>query len=78
MDALEADGFVARQPHPTDRRASLVVLTARGRRAAAGMHEDELRLADQLLGHRLPDDMGRLAEDVEDIVQRLREVTSAS
>ncbi len=35
VDALEATGFVARGPHPTDRRATLVTLTA-SRRAAHG------------------------------------------
>src|SRR5260221_10940495 len=34
VDALEAEGWVARSPHPTDRRATLVALTERG--VAAG------------------------------------------
>jgi len=33
VDRLEADGFVARQADPHDRRARLAVLTAPGRRA---------------------------------------------
>src|SRR5260221_10553590 len=33
VDALQADGFVTRGPHPTDRRATLVELTERGRTA---------------------------------------------
>jgi DNA-binding MarR family transcriptional regulator len=33
VDRLEADGFVARQANPHDRRARLAVLTAPGRRA---------------------------------------------
>jgi DNA-binding MarR family transcriptional regulator len=33
VDRLEADGFVARQGDPNDRRARLAVLTAPGRRA---------------------------------------------
>jgi DNA-binding MarR family transcriptional regulator len=33
VDRLEADGFVARQPDPHDRRTRLAVLTAAGRRA---------------------------------------------
>ncbi|MGC5247619.1 MarR family winged helix-turn-helix transcriptional regulator [Gordonia sp. DT219] len=31
IEALEADGYVSRRPHPTDRRARLVELTDRGR-----------------------------------------------
>ena len=30
VDALEANGFVDRRPHPTDRRATLVTLTELG------------------------------------------------
>ncbi|WP_194291310.1 MarR family winged helix-turn-helix transcriptional regulator [Cumulibacter manganitolerans] len=31
IDDLEAKGFVQRAPHPTDRRSTVVLLTARGR-----------------------------------------------
>lgn len=31
VDRLEEQGFVARQPHPTDRRTTLAALTAEGR-----------------------------------------------
>jgi DNA-binding MarR family transcriptional regulator len=31
VDRLEAEGLVKREPHPTDRRASLVSLTKAGR-----------------------------------------------
>jgi DNA-binding MarR family transcriptional regulator len=34
VDRLEADGFVARQADPGDRRSRLAALTAAGRRAA--------------------------------------------
>jgi len=34
VDRLEAQGFVARAAHPTDRRATLAVLTPEGRRVA--------------------------------------------
>ncbi|MFD0506250.1 MarR family winged helix-turn-helix transcriptional regulator [Streptomyces chiangmaiensis] len=34
LDALEGDGLVERGPHPTDRRATLVSLTAQGRSTA--------------------------------------------
>ncbi len=42
VDALEDAGLVVRQPHPTDRRATLVELTS------AGRHE-----AEQVMGPRL-------------------------
>lgn len=34
VDRLEAQGFVTREAHPTDRRATLAVLTADGRKVA--------------------------------------------
>ncbi len=43
VDALEATGFAQRAPHPQDRRAVLVTLTARGRDVMARMdaeHEE--------------------------------------
>jgi DNA-binding MarR family transcriptional regulator len=47
VDALEATGFVVRRPHPEDRRATLVTLTAQGEAAFAEMgrgHEEFARL----------------------------------
>lgn len=66
---LEETGFVIRKPHPTDRRASVLELTAKGREtmeASRGMFaqwdsylleqipEEERRQLLELLGHLLP------------------------
>jgi DNA-binding MarR family transcriptional regulator len=40
LDALEAAGFVTREPHPTDRRATLVDLTARGAEMASAWGQE--------------------------------------
>jgi DNA-binding MarR family transcriptional regulator len=48
IDALEATGFVRRDEHPTDRRASAVVLTAQGKKSLAGLQADYAMLADLL------------------------------
>ena len=43
VDGLEAEGLVERQPHPTDRRAHLLVLTAAGQErlaTARAIHQD--------------------------------------
>ena len=49
VNRLEADGLVARKPHPTDRRTTLAVLTRDGRRrvekAAAALAEIEFGVA---------------------------------
>lgn len=48
VDALVETGFVRRGPHPTDRRATLVTLTSRGRRVADGLAAGRVELARQL------------------------------
>ena len=40
VDRLEKEGLAARRPHPTDRRASFVALTAKGRRDFALMAQE--------------------------------------
>ncbi|NYF80178.1 MarR family winged helix-turn-helix transcriptional regulator [Granulicella arctica] len=44
LDALERDGFAERKPHPTDRRALLVSVTNRGKKALRAIEEPK-RLA---------------------------------
>lgn len=48
IDGLAATGFVTREPHPTDRRATLVTFTERGRATARGLADGHRRLAIQL------------------------------
>jgi DNA-binding MarR family transcriptional regulator len=69
VDALEAAGLVARRPHPTDRRATLVSLTTRGSATAkaweaasgklAGLLFEGLEAADL---RRFDATLGRLAD----------------
>jgi DNA-binding MarR family transcriptional regulator len=53
VDDLQAQGLVERRPHPTDRRAKLVVATRRGKDAA--------RRANAILDNP-PTELGELAE----------------
>ena len=48
VTSLVAAGYVARRPHPDDRRASALELTAQGRRAAERVREVEERFHDEL------------------------------
>jgi DNA-binding MarR family transcriptional regulator len=48
VDALVDTGFVTREPHPADRRATLVTFTERGRGTAQALADDHRRLARQL------------------------------
>ena len=55
VDALAATGFVTREPHPSDRRATLVTFTERGRTTAQALLDGHRRLARQLFAG-LPED----------------------
>jgi DNA-binding MarR family transcriptional regulator len=48
-------GFVTREPHPTDRRATLVTFTGRGRVTAQSLVDGHRRLARQLFADLPPD-----------------------
>ncbi|HEX2300802.1 MAG TPA: MarR family transcriptional regulator [Pseudonocardiaceae bacterium] len=50
IDTLESQGWVARGPHPTDRRATLVTLTEKGTAAAARMVTERQDAAQSLFG----------------------------
>jgi DNA-binding MarR family transcriptional regulator len=50
VDALEAAGFVARSPHPTDRRATVVSLTRQGTTLVTTWHRDRDQGTTHLLG----------------------------
>ncbi len=49
VDELEELGYVVRRPDPADRRAKLVTLTARGRRAVAAGEETVSGLEEELV-----------------------------
>ncbi|MFE3317030.1 MarR family winged helix-turn-helix transcriptional regulator [Nocardia sp. NPDC059195] len=68
VDALEKADLVARQPDPTDRRAILVAVTARGRRTLATLAAARTKDADDFFGRltdheraALRDILGKLA-----------------
>ena len=50
LDALQSDGLVHRAAHPTDRRATLVSLTAAGRETTAALRAGRDELALELFG----------------------------
>ncbi|HEV2458502.1 MAG TPA: MarR family transcriptional regulator [Ktedonobacterales bacterium] len=71
IDALEAQGWVARSPHPTDRRATLVTLTERGTAAAARMHAERQEGASALFGDVPPDDLETFVAVLDQVLDRL-------
>ena len=66
VDRLERDGLVERRPHPGDRRASCLFLTAAGRAAAAGAWTTRAPST-----RRSSAALGRGAEALADLLERV-------
>ena len=74
VDGLAASGFVTREPHPSDRRATLVTFTERGRTTAQALLDGHVRLARQLFAG-LPDDaFDRFDGGLVHVLTQLRDV----
>ena len=72
VDALEASGYVARTPHPKDRRASVVTLTDRGSQTMARMEHERSQIAAELVADLDADQQGQLRQGLDSIVARLQ------
>lgn len=73
VDALEAAELVRREPHPTDRRASLVALTEDGHETVAGWRSRYDEFAHLLFGDLDSDDPRAAQTDaVHHVLERVR------
>ena len=72
VDGLVDGGLVTREPHPTDRRATLVTPTARAERLLEEMAAGQAHLADQLFGGLAPDRLDGLVATLDEVLARLR------
>ncbi len=72
VDALEATGHIQRLPHTTDRRATLVKLTERGREAAEAWQSAHQDLAARALADLDDADLACLTGALERVIGRLR------
>jgi len=77
VDALQADGFVTRGPHPTDRRATLVELTERGSAAAVSWQTEYQKLVTRLFADLAAADLACFAAALDRVLDRLRDGDSA-
>jgi DNA-binding MarR family transcriptional regulator len=77
VDALVETGFVIRQPHPTDRRATLVSLTEHGASVLADMDRDHQELAELLFGGMSGRQFGSFVHGLDHVLRRLREALQA-
>jgi DNA-binding MarR family transcriptional regulator len=77
VDTLEASGLVMRKPHPTDRRATLVSLTRRGKAEVARMQAGSQALAASLFGDISPAQLKTFSAVLDQVLARVAEsVTS--
>jgi DNA-binding MarR family transcriptional regulator len=78
VDGLVAAGFVTREPHATDRRASLVTLTDQGSQVAGSLLRDQLEFAEYLFGDLPADRLELLVCGFDDLLRRIRQQITAS
>ena len=74
IDGVEQSGHATREPHPEDRRATLVTLTGRGTETMTQMQQGQEEFA-RLLFADLPDrQQTQLADGLAHVLDRLREL----
>lgn len=76
VDALERIGLVERRPHPTDRRATLVILTDNGVAASRGMQAEYEHAARDVFADLGADELEEFVAAIDRILGRLRGVAS--
>lgn len=79
VDGLVGSGHVSREPHPTDRRATLVTPTAKGEAVIRSLIDSHEELAHQLLGHVPDEQLAVFAATLDDTIAtfaRLMEETT--
>ena len=77
IDALEADGWVTRTPHPDDRRATIISITPTAQAALTTLRSSYEGLAHDLLADLDPADLARCQSVLAAIQDRLPDVAAA-
>lgn len=72
VDALADDGLVTREPHPSDRRATLVTLTARGEILVRQLKRDHKALARALFAPMSRSEFDGFRRELDGVIDRLR------
>ncbi|KRE37832.1 hypothetical protein ASG73_09395 [Janibacter sp. Soil728] len=78
VDALEAKGYVVRQPDPGDRRASVVVVTDEGQAVRAAVHDARRRTMGDQMGALSAAQHDALADALTTLEESLERPPSAS
>ncbi|GAA2628309.1 MarR family winged helix-turn-helix transcriptional regulator [Streptomyces vastus] len=72
LDALQAEELVTREAHPTDRRATLVSLSSKGRTVTAALRGGRDSMADELFGDMPTSQLEAFQGGLEVVIERLR------
>lgn len=78
IDALVQTGFVTREPHPNDRRATLVTFTPQGDKTARALAQGHRQLARELFGDLPTELLNGFDTGLDHVIARLRFVTSSA
>ena len=78
VDGLVATGFVTRQPHPTDRRATLVTFTEHGAQTARQLEDGRGQFAELLFAGMTDKQLAGLVDGLAAVHGRLREAIVAA
>jgi DNA-binding MarR family transcriptional regulator len=78
VDALESGDFVARRAHPSDRRATLVSLTDRGRKVMTEMEQQRRQIAAELVADLDPAELETFRQGLDRVAERLQALTQAA
>ena len=73
LDALQAAEFVARQPHPTDRRATLVALTELGTATVSAWSTEYDQFATMLFADLATPELSSFVTGLNRVLGRLRD-----
>ena len=76
VDAMEKTGFVKRTDHPTDRRATIVALTPKGRKAGARMKVEKQAFAEALFGDLTASQLRNFTGGLDHVIGRLEQLVS--
>ena len=74
IDALEETGFVRRTAHPTDRRATVIVLTPKGQKSVTKLQSETTEFAKLLFGNLAEGDLETFQRILRDVGAKLTEM----
>jgi DNA-binding MarR family transcriptional regulator len=77
VDALVESGFVTREPHPSDRRATLVTFTKQGKEAADTLERDHIEFATKLFGDLPETTFRNFRRGLDRVLTRLRDLLAS-